>query len=302
MSDMFKKQSILSGYLCAIGATALWSGNFIVARGLSDNIPPVSLAFCRWMVAVIVFTPFAVKNLLQEWPIIKKHIAYFSITSFLGITTFNTLIYFAGQTTTAMNLSLISITFPIFIILFSRFLYKEILTVKKGVGITIVLIGVLFLITKGKISTLLSISFTIGDVWMLTAAIIFAVYSLFLKNKPKGLSIKALQLSTFILGLLFLFPFFLWELTTVHQSFLNQTTIPAILYVGIFASLCAFVLWNKSIVILGPSKAGMVYYTLPLFTGFLGYIFLHETIGMVHFYSMILIFSGIIATNHESKK
>ena len=85
MSDMLKKQSILSGYLCAIGATALWSGNFIVARGLSDNIPPVSLAFCRWMVAVIVFTPFAVKNLLQEWPIIKKHITYFSITSFLGI-------------------------------------------------------------------------------------------------------------------------------------------------------------------------------------------------------------------------
>ncbi|MCK5349612.1 MAG: DMT family transporter [Desulfobacula sp.] len=299
---MLKKQSILAGYLCAIGATALWSGNFIVARGLSDNIPPVSLAFCRWMVAVIVFTPFAVKNLLQEWPIIKKHITYFSITSFLGITTFNTLIYFAGQTTTAMNLSLISITFPIFIILFSRFLYKEILTVKKGVGITIVLIGVLFLITKGKISTLLSISFTIGDVWMLTAAIIFAVYSLFLKNKPKGLSIKALQLSTFILGLLFLFPFFLWELTTVHQSFLNQTTIPAILYVGIFASLCAFVLWNNAIVVLGPSKAGMVYYTLPLFSGFLGYLFLNESVSMVHFYSMALIFSGIIATNHESKK
>ena len=302
MSDMLKNQPIFAGYLCAIGATALWSGNFIVARGLSDNIPPVSLAFYRWIVAVIVLTPFAIKNLYQEWPIIKKHITYFSITSFLGITTFNTLIYFAGQTTTAMNLSLIAITFPIFIILFSRILYKEILTVKKGFGITLVLIGVLFLITKGKISTLLSISFTIGDVWMLTAAIIFAIYSLLLKNKPEGLSIKALQLSTFILGLLFLFPFFLWEQLTVHQSFLNQTTIPAILYVGIFASLCAFVLWNQSIIILGPSKAGMVYYTLPLFSGFLGYLFLNEKISMIHFYSMILIFSGIITTNHESKK
>jgi len=300
MSDRLKKQSVFTGYLFAIGATALWSGNFIVARGLSDNIPPVSLAFYRWTVAVIVFTPFAIKNLLQEWPIIKKHITYFSITSFLGITTFNTLIYFAGKTTTAMNLSLISITFPIFIILFSRFLYEEVLTVKKGSGITLVLVGVLFLITKGKISTLLNISFTIGDVWMLTAAIIFAIYSLLLKNKPEGLSIKALQLSTFILGLLFLFPFFLWEQLTVHQSFLNQTTIPAILYVGIFASLCAFVLWNQSIIILGPSKAGMVYYTLPLFSGFLGYLFLNEKISMIHFYSMILIFSGIIATNHES--
>ena len=300
MSDGLKPQSIFTGYLFAIGATAIWSGNFIVARGLSENIPPISLAFYRWMVAVIVFTPFATSALLKEWPIIKKHIIYFSITSFLGITIFNTLIYFAGHTTTAMNLSLIAITFPIFILLFSRILFKEFITIKKGVGITLVLIGVLFLITKGKFSTLLSISFNIGDVWMLLASIIFAIYSLFLKNKPKGLSIIALQFSTFILGLIFLFPFFLWEQTTVHQSFLNQTTIPAILYVGIFASLCAFILWNKAIVVLGPSKAGMVYYTLPLFSGFLGYLFLHESISMIHFYSVTLIFSGIVATNHES--
>ncbi len=301
MSNNLKPQSIFAGYLFAIGATAIWSGNFIVARGLSESIPPISLAFYRWLVAVIVFTPFAIKALVQEWAIIKKHIVYFSITSFLGITAFNTLIYFAGHTTTAMNLSLISITFPIFILLFSRILFKEFITIKKGIGITLVLSGVLFLITKGKLSTLLYISFNIGDVWMLLAAIIFAIYSLFLKNKPKGLSIIALQFSTFILGLIFLLPFFLWEQTIVHQSFLNQTTIPAILYVGIFASLCAFVLWNKAIVVLGPSKAGMVYYTLPLFSGFLGYLFLHESIRMIHFYSMILIFSGIIVTNHESK-
>ena len=235
MSNNLKPQSLFAGYLFAIGATAIWSGNFIVARGLSESIPPISLAFYRWLVAVIVFTPFAIKALVQEWAIIKKHVIYFSITSFLGITAFNTLIYFAGHTTTAMNLSLISITFPIFILLFSRILFKEFITIKKGIGITLVLSGVLFLITKGKLSTLLDISFNIGDVWMLLAAIIFAIYSLFLKNKPKGLSIIALQFSTFILGLIFLLPFFLWEQTIVHQSFLNQTTIPAILYVGIFA-------------------------------------------------------------------
>ncbi len=301
MSDAPQTKSIFLSYLFAIGATAIWSGNFIVARGLSDSIPPVSLAFYRWMVAVVVFTPFAIKNIIEEWAIIKKHIGYFSITSFLGITTFNTLIYYAGHTTTAMNLSLIAITFPIFIIIFSRFLYKELITIKKGAGIILVLIGVLFLITKGEIATILNISFAIGDLWMLIASIIFAVYSLFLKNKPDGLSIKALQLSTFILGLLFLLPFFIYEQATVSQSFLNKATVPAILYVGIFASLCAFVLWNQSIVILGPSKAGMVYYTLPLFSGFLGYLFLHETISMIHFFSTALIFSGIVTTNHESK-
>ncbi len=302
MIGIFKKDSVFSGYIFAISATAIWSGNFIVARGLNESIPPVSLAFFRWLVAVIVFTPFAIKKLLKELPIIRKHVLYFSITSFLGVTTFNTLIYFAGHTTTAMNLSLIAITFPIFIILFSRILYKEHLTGKKVVGIALVLIGVVVLITKGKIATLLTISFSIGDVWMLLASSIFAVYSLCLRNKPEELSVKSLQLTTFILGLIFLFPFFLWEQSTANDFFLNQTTIPAILYVGIFASLCAFVLWNKSIIILGPSKAGMVYYVLPLFSGFLGYLFLNENINTIHFYSMVLIFSGIIVTNHESKQ
>ncbi|MDA3916848.1 MAG: DMT family transporter [Deltaproteobacteria bacterium] len=294
-------RSVFTGYLFAFGATALWSGNFIVARGLSESIPPVTLAFFRWLVAVTFFTSFAIKTFIHEWPIIKKNIAYFSITSLLGITTFNTLIYYAGHTTTAMNLSLIAISFPIFILLFSRILYKELLTVKKGVGIVLVLTGVVFLITKGNISKLLNISFNIGDVWMLTAAIIFAVYSLFLKNKPQGLSVKTLQLSTMILGLFFLTPFFLWEQSLVHNFFLNQTTIPAILYVGIFASLFAFLLWTNAVIILGPSKAGMVYYTLPLFSGLAGYLFLHESVGIMHLYSMVFIFSGILITNHESK-
>jgi len=72
--------------------------------------------------------------------------------------------------------------------------------------------------------------------------------------------------------------------------------------VGIFASLSAFVLWNKAIVVVGPSKAGMIYYTLPLFSGFLAYLFLKEDIRMIHFYSALLIVSGILTANYESKK
>ncbi len=291
-------QSSLPGYLFAFGATAIWSGNFIIARGLHESIPPVSLAFYRWLVAVIVFLPFTRKHLIAEWPIIKAHPVYFSMTALLGVTTFNTLIYIAGHTTTAMNLSLIAITFPIFIILFSRILYKEYLSFKKGIGIALVLIGVVLLITKGNVLALLNISFAIGDLWMLTASITFAAYSLFLKNKPKGISIIALQSSIFILGLIFLCPFFLWEQTTVHHSILTKATIPGILYIGIFASLGAFVLWTKSVIILGPSKAGMIYYTLPLFCGLLASLFLGERISMVYFYSMLLIFIGIVTTNH----
>lgn len=302
MADILRNRRIISGYLFAIGATALWSGNFIIARGLNESIPPISLAFWRWVVAVIVFLPFALKPLISEWSILKENISYLSITSLLGITVFNTLIYLAGHTTTAINLSLISITFPVFIVILSRFFFRELITFKKGFGIIVVVAGVILLITRGNLSSLLHISFAIGDAWMLAAAMIFAIYSILLKRKPEKLSIWAFQLSTFILGLIFLFPFFIWEYAVTPPVEFDTKTVSSILYVGIFASLSAFVLWNKAIMAVGPSKAGMVYYTLPLFSGFLAYFFLKEDIGMIHCYSALLIISGILIANYESKQ
>lgn len=302
LTNVLQNRQIISGYLFAVGATAIWSGNFIIARGLNESIPPISLAFWRWVVAVVVFLPFALKSIITEWDILKKNIVYLSVTSLLGITTFNTLIYFAAHTTSAINLSLISITFPVFIVILSRIFFHELITVNKGIGIILVATGVVLLITRGTLARLLNISFAIGDVWMLAAAITFAVYSILLKRRPAQLSIWAFQLSTFILGLIFLFPFFIWEYTTTPSVEVDMKTISAILYVGIFASLSAFILWNKAIVAVGPSKAGMIYYTLPLFSGFLAYLFLKEGISMVHFYSALLIVSGILVANYESKK
>lgn len=302
MTNILQKRQIISGYLFAIGATALWSGNFIIARGLNESIPPISLAFWRWFVAIIVFLPFALKPLISEWSTLKENVSYLSITSLLGITIFNTLIYLAGHTTSAINLSLISITFPVFIVILSRIFFRELVTFNKGFSIIVVVAGVILLITKGTLSRLLNISFAIGDVWMLVAALIFATYSILLKRKPEQLSIWAFQLSTFILGLIFLFPFFVWEYVVTPPAEFDTKTVISILYIGIFASLSAFVLWNKAIMMIGPSKAGMVYYTLPLFSGFLAHLLLKEDICLVHFYSALLIVSGILTANYESKK
>lgn len=299
-----KYNQTLTGYAFAITATIIWSGNFIIARGLNESIPPVSLAFWRWVVAVIVFLPFALKPLLAQRHLLKKHIPYLLINAFLGVSLFNTLIYFASHTTTAINLSLISITFPIFIVIFSRILFNELITLRKGLGILLVVLGMIFLISKGKFATLSKLSFAIGDIWMLIAAIAFAAYSLLLKRKPQALSIWSLQLSTFIIGLLLLLPVFLWE--TSHRSNAITTTfdiniILAILYVGIFASLLAFILWNKAIINIGPSKSAMTYYSLPIFSAVLAYLFLNEPISAIHMYSALFIITGIITANYNKK-
>jgi len=290
------------GYLCAIGATIFWSGNFIVARELNQSVPPISLAFWRWLVAVIVLFPFAFRSLVTEWAILKKSLAYLSVTAFLGVTVFNTLLYFGGQTTTAINLSLISITSPIFIVIYARLFLSEALTLYKVTGIILVVAGVVWLITHGNPSSLLSLTFVIGDLWMLVGAIVFAIYSILIIKKPAQISIWAFQLSTFMLGLVFLLPFFVWEHLLVTQAIFDAGAIYSILYLGVFASLFAFVLWHQSILIIGVSKAGITYYTLPLFSGVLAWFLLDENIGMVHFTSGVLIVSGILMANYEQKK
>ena len=295
---------LIYGYLCAIAATLFWSGNFTVARGVTENIPPIALAFWRWMTAVLILAPFALKPLIKNWSIIKSNIVYLTVTSVLGVSLFNTLIYIAGHSTTAMNMSLIVITFPVFVIIFSKFIYKEIITLNKALGIVFVIAGVVTLITKGELSVIKNISFSSGDLWMLLAAITFACYSLLIKHKPAQLGTRAFQISTFSIGLIILTPFYIWESSTTNfqiQS-IDQTTFYSILYLGIFASLFSYILWGKAVELIGPTRSSMIYYTLPIFSGISAYAFLGEKIESIHIVSMLLILFGVLTALYDKKK
>lgn len=295
---------LIYGYLCAIAATIFWSGNFTVARGVTENIPPVTLAFWRWTTAVLILAPFALKSLIKDWAVIQSNIFYLIVTSVLGVSLFNTLIYIAGHSTTAMNMSLIAITFPVFVIVFSKLIYKEAITLNKGIGIFLVITGVLTLMTKADISIIKNISFTAGDLWMLLAAITFSIYSILLKHKPTGLGTRSFQLSTFSIGLLILTPFYIWESSTTSfkiQS-INQTIFYSILYLGLFASLFSYVLWGKAIEFIGPTKSSMIYYTLPIFSGISAYIFLGEVLENIHMISMLLILAGVLTALYDKQK
>ena len=297
MDSREQKSRRMSGYLFALGSTAIWAGNFAIARALNQSITPITLAFLRWTVAAVAILPFALKHLVAEKALVRKHFPYILITAALGITLFNTLIYFAGRSTTSVNMSLISITFPIFIILLSRIFYGEKITLNKVVGIVLVIAGVLILITKGRLASLLSISFAPGDALMLLAALTFAVYSILLRRRPKAMSLWTLQASTFIVGVILLFPFFLWDRSTAPAVQVNTGLILAILYIGVLASLTAFVIWNKAIERVGASRAAMVYYSMPLISGILAFFVLGERIGLVHLYSLLLIVPGILVAN-----
>ena len=276
-----------------MAATLLWSGNFVVSRLMVDEVPPVTLAYLRWSTAVLILLPFLARSLWRHRTAIHQNIGYLLLISLLGVTLFNTLIYLAGATTTAVKMSLIAITFPLFIVIFSALFLGEPLSRNRLLGILLVATGVSYLVTNGAPTDLLQLSLAVGDLWMMAAAILFAIYSILIRYKPATLSSGAFLATTFLLGLLLLTPWMIWEQLHHPWPTLSVTSVGSVLYLGIFASIGSYLLWNRAIALIGPSNAGMIYYSLPLFSGAAAYWILSEPITSVHWISATLILSGI---------
>jgi len=196
-------------------------------------------------------------------------------------------------------MSLISITFPIIIIVLSRVFFGERISAKRFAGILIVVAGVVFLLTGGRPSDLLDVEFAVGDLLMLVTAAIFASYSLLIRRRPASLSLTTFQFSTFVVGVVFLAPFFVWERAVSVPLVLDGLVISAVLYIGIFASLAAFVSWNKAIERIGAAKAGLVYYLMPVFSGLSAWLLLGEPLGIIHLVSMAIIVVGIFLASKD---
>lgn len=297
-SNQIQARPVL-GYVLALTATVIWSGNFIVARILADSVPPVTLAFLRWGTAVIVLLPFGLGPVWRDRHIIKEHIAFLSLAAFLVVTVFNTLIYIAAHTSNAMNLSLIAVSSPIFIVLFARVFLKEHLTLRKVAGLLAATTGVVLLVTKGDLAKLLALTFSVGDVWMVLAAAIFGAYSVLARVKPVALSQLAFLCATFVLGLVFMVPWVAWEWSNVHVIGFSSSAIAAIVYLGVGPSLVAFLCWNEAIALIGPVRSAFIYYSLPLFSGAEALVLLSEPVQLVHVVSGILILLGVTVATRE---
>src|SRR5690242_9880071 len=244
-------RSIYFGIFLASLATLIWSGNFIIARGVYKQINPVSLAFYRWVVATIVISPFAIKRFNTEWPSIKRSWHYLFWASLTGISLFNTFVYIAGHYTTAINLALIGTTSsPIMSIIMARIFLRERIGWMKLLGMFICITGILFLLSRGDFRNIFALKFSSGDVWMLLAAFCFAVYNILVRKKPASVAPLNFLFVTFLLGSVLLLPFFLWE--QIHAPVVNWDfhLIGSILYLGIGTSVICFSIWNISIGIL----------------------------------------------------
>lgn len=280
----------------ALLACLLWSGNFITARGVHEFIPPFTLAFWRWCVALAFIAPFGARYVRRDWPLIRSHWKYLAVMGIFGVGCYNTMIYLAAHHTTAHHIALISSTAPIWTLFLAGLIGTERLTRYKTGGATIAFAGSLMIISQGDPASILTLQWNRGDLILLAAAWVWAGYCVGLHYKPDAMHAMTLLTCIFAIGIVFLLPFYLVEAASKPTPF-TANALAAYAYVGIAASVIAWFAWNNAVHAIGSIKAGLVYYTIPLFSGLLAVWLLDEPLALYHFIGFILIFSGIVVSH-----
>jgi drug/metabolite transporter (DMT)-like permease len=289
------KKQIYIGIGLAILATLIWSGNFIVARGVIKQIPPVSLAFYRWLAASVLIFPLAWKQFQSEKLIAWKNRRYFFWLSLTGVAIFNTLVYIAGHYTSAINMALIGTTSsPIFVIILAALFLKERIYFLRIVGLAICITGIIFLLSQGSWERLMAFRFGKGDGWILLAALSFAIYSILVRSKPFFFSAVNFLFVTFSLGTLLLVPFFLLELNHTVPVKWDLELVGIILYLGLGASVISFLCWNAAIARLGAARTAIFGNLIPVFSSFEAVWILKESSYFIQVIFRIQVNKGLV--------
>ena len=298
MSLIKSKKDFYTGIGLAVLTTLIWSGNYVVARGIYKQLPPVSLAFYRWGLASICLIPLAWKKTFRERQILQQKKKYLFWTAITGVTIFNTFIYIAGHYTSAINLALIGTTSaPIFATLLAAIFLRERVDIFRIFGIVICVAGILFLLARGDFKNLLQFRFGKGDLLILISAFSFAIYNTLVRIKPAAISPIVFLFTVFAVGTLCLLPFYIYEIMhtpAVHWT-LNMLFI--ILYLGIGNSIIAFFCWNASISRLGASGTALFANLIPVFSTIEAIFFLGEEFSTVHLISGLLVIGGLVTAN-----
>ncbi|WP_432734534.1 DMT family transporter [Maridesulfovibrio sp. FT414] len=284
-----------AGYLFIILGILNWSGNFVAARGLAGTIDPATLNLLRWLLATLVFLPFGIRSFWAERALVAKLWKELTAIAICGISLYDTLVFIAGHTSEALNMSLISTMSPLLTALVAQYFMREKLKPSMYVGIAVSTLGVALLVTDGSLGRLLDMRFAQGDLLILCTAMMSAVYNTVVKKVAGKISQTTLLMSCCLFGTLYIIPLYLWE--TGGRIVIPEFTyglVVSLIYLSVFASILCYLFWNMAVEVLGASKASLFYYTLPPASAIVAWFVIHEPVNVNQVVSGMIILAGIL--------
>ncbi len=282
-----------SPYLLLALTCLFWAGNSVIGRALRDDVPPITLSFWRWSIALVILLPWAARPLVRQWRVILAHWKVMAFLSILGIPTFNTINYAALHTTTATNSVLINSACTLMIIAVNFLMFGVRATPRQWIGLAISIAGVLVIVSRGDPRALLALEFVRGDVLLLIAAFSWAIYTACLRWQPRELDQLTFAAASITIGVIALAPLYCWEAASAAPVAFSPGVVAGIAYTGVFPSVLATLFWNQAVAAVGANRSGQFMNLVPVFGITLAVIFLGEALQPFHLVGAAVIFTGI---------
>jgi drug/metabolite transporter (DMT)-like permease len=284
----------------ALTLTALlWSSNFVIGRAVRDDISPTAMNFLRWAIALALLVPLTLRDLHAHRATLLRHWKLVALLGLTGIAGFQTLGYLALTTTTALNTILLLALAPLAIVALSWVTLGERVTRLQALGLAVSLVGAAVLILHGDPTTLTELRFNAGDLWMLAAVILWAVYSVLLRARPAEVPPLALHTTSVAAGTLWMLPAFGWQALQGSALPSSMAAWAAVGFIAVFSSALAHALWVRGVAKIGPNRAGAFIHLMPMFGAILAITFLGEEPAGYHAAGAALALCGIALTRRK---
>jgi drug/metabolite transporter (DMT)-like permease len=297
MPDALARQRTLSTLLLLIAA-ASWGGNWVAARAVILDVPPFALSFWRWAIASVILLPFALAQLREDVPLIRRHLPALIAFGVIGAAGFTLLGYWGVRYTTAVNATLLNSSLPLFVVPLSWWLLKLTVSGRQLAGLALSLAGVTTIISAGELQTLAQLALNPGDLLLLGGALLWAVYTVLLKWRPPLRPLSFL-FAIIVAAAVFSLPFYLWETSTGGTMVVSAKTAAAIGYLALFPSVIAYICWNHAVAVVGPNVAGFFNPVIPVFGTLFAVSLLGEPFRLYHLAGFALVLGGVVLTSRR---
>ncbi len=285
-------------YLLPFFTVMIWGGNSIVNKMAASTIEPSAMSFYRWFVAMVLLTPFCLPAVIKQRHVIRPYLTKLAFLALLGMVLNQSLGYYAGLTTKASNMALITSLVPLISVFLSVPLLGKSVSMLSIVGGVISLGGLAFMLGHGDVTYFLHQDMTQGDSLMLLAALVYAAYCVLLKRWKMPFNSLTLVYMQGFFSVIMLTPLWL----SSEQLLPSQEALPLIAYAGIAASIFAPLMWVKAIDLIGADSSAMFMNLMPVVSVALASTLLGEEIHVYHIIGGLMVIFGVILSQIKVRK
>lgn len=270
----------------------MWASNAIIGQLAVGEITPATLVLLRWVMVAAAMAPLYGREVIAHWPAIRAKLGLVTLMAAAGFTGFNTVFYIASIHTTGINIGIIQGAMPVVVMLGAFLAYGDRVRPVQAAGVGLTLLGVATVASGGSLEALMALAVNRGDVLMLGAASLYALYTVAIRARP--VVPGAVLFTVFsVIAAVAAAPFAAWE--AVQPGYAPPTTegwVLAVL-VAIFPSCLAQLFFLRGVDLIGPGRAGVYINLVPVFASGMAVAILGERFGWHHAAALVMVLGGL---------